>query len=497
MTTSPLYAVIDLGSNSFHMLITRLVEDSVQVVDKVKRKVRLASGLDEKNKLDDAAFARGLECLSFFAERLQDIPAENIRIVATATLRIATNSNEFITQANRILGQEISLLSGEQEAEQIYLGVAHTCCSADHRLVIDIGGASTEIIVGNGFEAQKVTSLNMGCVTFNNQFFNNNQLSLDNFHDALSAAKKLLHPIVCDYQTIGWQSVLGGSGTMQALAEILAAQHLPAIISANFLQDIKIQLLSYHEFDAIEIEGLSTERLPVFASGLAILIAIFKCFNIKSLNLSSGALREGLLYEMLPNMRLVNIRQRTVSSLIHRFHIDEQHSARVKNQVEYLFDQITASTTLTKNCSFYLLLNACDLVETGLLVEYKHHQKHGAYIIKHADLPGFTHAERKFLVAVIELYKGKIDLDLLISQTAVEFTAAKTLLLILRVAVILCHRRTDDVLPNYQAIFEKNNITLFLPEQWLLNHPLILDELFQENLHLETLGFTISIEGTS
>jgi len=497
MTTSPLYAVIDLGSNSFHMLITRLVEDSVQVVDKVKRKVRLASGLNENNKLDDAAFARGLECLSFFAERLQDIPAENIRIVATATLRIATNADEFIVQANRVLGQEIKLLSGEQEAKQIYLGVAHTCCSADHRLVIDIGGASTEIIVGNGFEAQKVTSLNMGCVTFNNNFFNNDQLSLDNFNDAITTAKKLLHPIVCDYQTIGWQSVLGGSGTMQALAEILAAQHLPAIISASFLQDIKIRLLSYHEFSAVEINGLSNERIPVFASGLAILIAIFDSFDIKSLNLSSGALREGLLYEMLPNMRLVNIRQRTISSLIHRFHIDEQQSARVKNQIRNLFDQITPSTTIAKNSSFYLLLNACDLIEVGLLLEYKHHQKHGAYIIKHADLPGFTHAERTFLVAIIELYKGKVDLDLLVNQTAVAFTAAKILLLILRIAVILCHRRADDVLPKYQVRFEKKNMTLFLPEQWLLNHPLILDELLQENINLEALGLTITIEGTS
>lgn len=181
VTALPLYAVIDLGSNSFHMLITRLVADSVQVVDKVKRKVRLASGLDANNHLNHAAFARGLECLSFFAERLQDIPHANIRIVATATLRIATNADDFLKQAQLILGKNINVLSGEQEAEQIYLGVAHTCCSPLDRLVLDIGGASTEIIVGNGFTCKKVTSLNMGCVTLNNLFFPKEQLTKKKF----------------------------------------------------------------------------------------------------------------------------------------------------------------------------------------------------------------------------------------------------------------------------------------------------------------------------
>ena len=208
--STPLYAVIDLGSNSFHMLITRQLANSVQVVDKVKRKVRLASGLSAQNQLSKSAIARGLECLQFFAERLQDIPQENIRIVATATLRIATNRDEFLSKANDILGQPINLLSGKQEAENIYLGVAHTSCGAKQRFVIDIGGASTELILGNGFTTQQVESLNIGCVTFKKQFFTDEKLSTNNFAQAINAAALQIKPLVTSYQKIGWQAVASG-----------------------------------------------------------------------------------------------------------------------------------------------------------------------------------------------------------------------------------------------------------------------------------------------
>ena len=489
----PLFAVIDLGSNSFHMLITRLLEDSVQVVDKVKRKVRLASGLNEDNQLNDDAIARGLECLSFFAERLQDIPEQNIRIVATATLRIATNADDFLKQAIKVLGRNISVLTGEQEAQQIYLGVAHTSCSVDHRLVLDIGGASTEIIVGNCFDAKIVTSLNIGCVTFKKQFFADLTPRQENFTRAIAAAKEQISPLVSAYQTIGWQAVLGGSGTMQALAEILQAQHKPAIITADFLQSIYQELIAFEHFDNIVIQGLTTDRIPVFASGLAILIALFDCFSIKSLQLSSGALREGLLYEMLPNMRQVSIRQRTIASLAERFHIDQQHAKRITAQVQNLFDQLSPWTHLEKDNGYKLLIASCALLEVGLLLEYKQHQKHGAYIINNADLPGFNHTERQLLAAFVQLYKGDINLALLQEQTAVELSIAKFLLIILRLAVILCHRRKDDVLPCYQIELVKNQLNLTLPKAWLTTHPLIVDELKQENLYFKNLNFSLSV----
>ena len=490
----PLFAVIDLGSNSFHMLITRLLEDSVQVVDKVKRKVRLASGLNKNNYLSNAAIARGEECLSFFAERLQDIPEENIRIVATATLRIASNADDFLCRAEKILGQKVSLLTGEQEAKQIYLGVAHTSCSVDHRLVLDIGGASTEIIIGNCFDAEIVTSLDIGCITFKEKYFADEQLSAHNFKQVSLAVKQQLNPLVASYQKIGWQAVLGGSGIMQALAEILHWHNKPSIITAEFLQDIQNQLLDFKHFDAITINGLTSDRIPVFASGLAILMTIFDCFSITSLQLSSGALREGLLYEMLPNMRQLSIRKRTLASLIERFHIDQKHAKRITAQAHNLFDQFSLYTSLKKDNGYKLLTASCALLEIGLLLEYKHHQKHGAYIVKNADLPGFNQAERGLLATFVQLCKGDIDLALLNEQNVVDTETAGYLLIILRLAVILCHRRKDDVLPCYQTKINNKTIQLSLPKSWLTVHPLIVDELKQENKNLQVIGFSLVIQ---
>ena len=495
---SPLYAVIDLGSNSFHMLIARLIADSVQIVDKVKRKVRLASGLNKHNHLDDIAMARGIECLSFFAERLQDIPPENIRVVATATLRIATNADAFLTQAEKILGHKITLLSGQQEAEQIYLGVAHTNCSANKRLVLDIGGASTEIIAGEGFSIKQVCSLNIGCVTFNNLFFNNEEYSLSqhNFLAAINKAKQTIKPLISTYKSTGWQSVLGGSGTMQALGEILAYQHKPAIISLPFLQEIMLKLIACKKTAHIEIPGLSNERKPVIASGVAILIALFESFSLKQLQLSSGAIREGLLYEMLPNMRAIPIRERTINGLISRFHIDENHNKRVLAQAKSLFYMLAKPWQLAEDNNQQLLFSSCLLHEIGLLLEFKGHQKHGAYILQHTDLAGFDQTDRELLVTFVKLYKGDIDIDLLANQSATGYQNACRLLAILRLAIILCRRRRDDVLPCYQCHIDElneGNIILSLPQYWLTNHPLIADELKQEHYYLQQVGLSLTI----
>ena len=496
MSAHPLYAVIDLGSNSFHMLITRLVADSVQVVDKVKRKVRLASGLNSNNELDQAAIKRGLECLSFFSERLQDIPEQNIRIVATATLRIATNADDFLKQANAILSKKITVLSGEQEAKYIYLGVAHTSCGKPNRLVFDIGGASTEIVVGEGFTSRKVLSLNIGCVTYLKNYFNDGLLSEQNFSQAIASAKKEIAPHVEAYKQLGWQIVLGGSGTMQALAEILLHQNHPAIISAEFLTQIKTDLLNCQSLTALNIPGLLVDRKPVFASGIAILIALFDCFHIKQLQLSSGAIREGLLYEMLPNMRALTIRQRTVTSLTEKFHIDTDHAHRVTETVEALFDYCARDWQLERDNSFKLLKTACALHEIGLLLEYKRHQQHGAYIIENADLPGFDQADRQLLAVFVLCYKADIDIERLQKQSATNVKQASQLLVMLRLAVILCRRRNDDVLPHHNCVINGQTIELQLPQPWLNAHPLICDELKQESQHLKNIGFTILVKAS-
>jgi exopolyphosphatase/guanosine-5'-triphosphate,3'-diphosphate pyrophosphatase len=384
--STPLYAVIDLGSNSFHMLITRQLANSVQVVDKVKRKVRLASGLNSQNILSQTAIARGLECLSFFAERLQDIPIENVRIVATATLRIATNRDEFLSKANKILGQKINLLSGKQEAENIFLGVAHTSCGPKQRFVIDIGGASTELILGDGFVTKHVESLNIGCVTFNSLYFADEQLTAENFSQAISAAKKVIAPLVDRFKHTGWKLALSGSGTMQALTEIQRHTHQTTGIDLLFLQTVQQQLINCKTMSEIKIDGLANDRSPVLASGLAILIALFDSFSIDRIQLSSGALREGLLYSMLADNAEVNIRQSTINSLTEKFHIDSQHAKRIQKQATTLFHTYKKPWSLNEHNDLALLSAACDLHEIGLLLEFKQHQQHGSYILQQADL---------------------------------------------------------------------------------------------------------------
>jgi len=297
------FAVIDLGSNSFFLQITQLKNNQLEIVEKVKQKVRLAAGLNSNNELSNEAIIRGLDCLTLFSKYLKGIPLSNIRIVTTATLRIAINRDDFLIQANTILPLKINLLSGEQEAKTIYSGVAHTSqgdCNKK-RLVIDIGGASTELIIGQGFEAKHAISINMGCVSYREKFFSNGFLTESNFTTAISAASNMITPVAEDFLKLGWQSVLGSSGCMQALAEILRDRQQPIIITARFMQEIKQELILCKNIDDIQLSGLRDDRKPVLASGLSILIALFNVLKITELTLSTGALREGLLYEMLPS----------------------------------------------------------------------------------------------------------------------------------------------------------------------------------------------------
>ncbi|QDP02716.1 guanosine-5'-triphosphate,3'-diphosphate pyrophosphatase [Thalassotalea sp. PS06] len=488
----PLYAVIDLGSNSFHMMISRLVADSVQVVDKVKRKVRLASGLNEQGELDSKSMARGWECLSFFAERLQDIPAENIQIVATATLRIAKNAKTFLERAEQILGHKITVISGDEEAKLIYLGVAHTTISQNNRLVIDIGGASTELIVGQGFDPQLMQSLDMGCVTFNQQFFPENIYSEAAFKAANAQAKKVLTPFEHAYRDANWESALGVSGTLQAIMEVLTAQGRLPIINLVKLQELKQQVLACGNLNSLDITGLVNERKPVFASGLAILIALFENLKIDELQLAGGAIREGLLYELLPNMRNVNIRMRTLNGLMARFNIDERQAYRVADIADQACQQLLSTWQFAQHYRS-ILQSACVLHEIGLQLEYKGNKQHAVYILQHADLAGFSTPERLLLCALVGNYKTDVDVTLLNRQTFAPLWSACQLLAILRLSVILSKRRKDDVMPEFSITGVDKTLKLTLPDAWLKQHPLVSAELKQEIIDIAKLDIELSI----
>ena len=368
--SSPLYAAIDLGSNSFHMLVVRHIDGSVQTMAKIKRKVRLAAGLDENNALSLEAMQRGWDCLSLFAERLQDIPTENIRIVGTATLRTATNVDIFLEKANQILGHDIEVISGEEEAATIYKGVAHTSGGSGRRLVVDIGGASTELIIGQGFEAKALTSLKMGCVTWLERHFKDRQLTVTNFNNAILAAKETLQPILEQYTNIGWDVCVGASGTVQALQEIMLAQGMDEVITHAKLKRLQKQAMRADHLEELEIEGLTLERALVFPSGLSILIAIFELLEIDSMTLAGGALREGLVYEMVDELKQDDIRARTIASIQSRYQIDRAYGEQVATLANSLLSQCQPDW-IAEEQGKVLLETAAKLHEIGLTIDFK------------------------------------------------------------------------------------------------------------------------------
>ncbi|MEZ8885784.1 guanosine-5'-triphosphate,3'-diphosphate diphosphatase [Vibrio sp. 10N.222.54.F6] len=488
----PLYAAIDLGSNSFHMLVVRHIDGSVQTMAKIKRKVRLAAGLDENNALSTEAMQRGWDCLSLFAERLQDIPKENIRIVGTATLRTAINVDIFLEKANQILGYDINVISGEEEAATIYKGVAHTSGGSGRRLVVDIGGASTEMIIGEGFSAKALTSLKMGCVTWLERHFKDRQLTATNFNNAIEAAKSTLAPILDSYTDIGWDVCVGASGTVQALQEIMLAQGMDEVITHAKLKRLQKQAMITERLEELEIEGLTLERALVFPSGLSILIAIFELLEIDSMTLAGGALREGLAYEMVDELRQEDIRARTIKSVQSRYQMDVSYGEQVAVVAQTLLDQAGAETWVSEPQAGVLLQTAAKLHEIGLTIDFKKGGEHSAYLLQNLDLPGFTRAQKHYLGELTRRYREQ--LTSLPEQHAISGTSSKRILRILRLAILLTHRRNPALEPEFKLTTNDNNLTLTLSKQWLADNPLTAAELEIESNRQTDIGWPLNIK---
>lgn len=479
MSSTSLYAAIDLGSNSFHMLVVREVAGSIQTLSRIKRKVRLAAGLNSDNALSAEAMERGWQCLRLFAERLQDIPPAQIRVVATATLRLAVNADEFLAKARDILGCPVQVISGEEEARLIYQGVAHTTGGEDQRLVVDIGGASTELVTGTGAQTTSLFSLPMGCVTWLERYFADRNLTKDNFELAENAAREVLRPITDTLNYHGWKVCVGASGTVQALQEIMMAQGMDERITLAKLQQLKQRAIQCGRLEELEIEGLTLERALVFPSGLAILIAIFSELNIRCMTLAGGALREGLVYGMLHLAVDQDIRSRTLRNIQRRFMIDTEQAQRVARLAADLVSQLDSAWEL-EPLSRDLLVSACALHEIGLSVDFKSAPQHAAYLVRNLDLPGFTPAQKKLLATLLLNQTNAVDLSSLHQQNAVKPRVAEHLCRLLRLAILFASRRRDDLLPSVTLTAEDEKLILTLPEGWLENHPLGSEMVEQE-----------------
>ncbi len=493
-TISPMYAAIDLGSNSFHMLVVRHINGSVQTMAKIKRKVRLASGLDENYTLSHEAMQRGWDCLSLFAERLQDIPVKNIRIVGTAALRVATNVDVFLEKANQILGHDINVIEGEEEARMIYQGVAHTSGGNGRRLVVDIGGASTELIIGDGFEAQALTSLKMGCVTWLEGYFKDRALTQSNFDAAIAGAKETLAPILTQYTDLGWQTCVGASGTVQALQEIMLAQGMDEVITLAKLKRLQKQAMQYKHLEELDIDGLTLERALVFPSGLSILIAIFELLDIDSMTLAGGALREGLCYGMIDELQHDEVCQRTIKSVQQRYQLDVDYAQQVTDLSIQLVQQC-GDNWLVEPQALPLLTAATQLHEIGMCIDYKKGGEHSAYLINALDLPGFTRAQKHLLGELLRRYRESFSA--IPTQHAVSDISAQRMLRILRLALILTHRRDVNLAPAVTLSENDDVLSLSINATWLAANPLTRAELEIEADKQSNIGWDLVINAKS
>lgn len=450
-----LLAAIDLGSNSFHLAIARLDFGEVRKVASMSEKVQLAAGLDEDNMLSEEAQVRGLDCLSRFVGRLEAIPATRMRIVATNALRQAVNAKAFITRANDILPKRIEVIAGREEARLIYLGVSHTNASTDKRLVVDIGGGSTELIIGEGFEPINTESIQMGCVAYTQAFFKNGKLKSSYFDEAVSAAQKEILGIVSAYKDTGWDSVAGSSGTIKAVRQILmdmgqTDEH--GTITFDGIKTLKKELFKFKHVDDIDF-NIKTTRKAVLPAGLAILTAVFKSLNIEAMSYSDGALREGVLYDMLGRFKKEDVRDRSVHAMMSRYHVDAKQAMRVADTALEFFNQVQDELGLTEDDADILRWAALQH-ELGLSISHSGFHRHSAYLIEHSDVPGFSQAEQARMAQLVINHRRKLKLGNQDTVAAIGGEGLVYLCLLLRLAVLVHHSRSDDAYPKVTLSME-------------------------------------------
>lgn len=488
-----LVASVDLGSNSFHLIVCRIQDEQLIIVDRLREMVRLAAGIDAEKNLSSDAQQRALDCLTRFGQRLRDLPHFAVRAVGTNTLRSAHNASEFIEQAETCLGHPIEVISGVEEARLIYLGVAQSLAS-DHsrRLVIDIGGGSTELIIGEDFTAQYLESLHMGCVSMTQRFFADGTISAKMIRRAEIAARLEIEPLTRRFYKNNWQVALGASGTIRAINKVVHneawADH--GITLASLEKLISAMQAAGH-IDTLKLNGLDPERAPVFPGGVMILFAIFKTLGIEVMRVSDGALREGLIHDLLGRIHQEDIRTKSAKAIAQRYHVDLDQAERVRITARRCLEMVSSNWKLDFDDYAQWLDWACTLHEIGLDISHSQYQKHGAYIVEHADLAGFSKQEQKFLAFLINSHRRKFQTKQ--SKILSEYwqKAAPRLAILLRLAVLLNRSRIQST-TDFQLLAKGKTIDLAFPRDWLSDHPLTHADLEQEANYLKLAGYELT-----
>ena len=484
-------AAVDLGSNSFRLEVARVTGDQLYPLDSLKETVRLAGGLAADKQLDETTRTRALDCLQRFGERLRGLSPETVRCVGTSTLRIARNADVFIRQAEAALGHPIEIVAGREEARLIYLGVAHSLpASPDRRLVVDIGGGSTELIIGHGLKPHERESLHMGCVNFSQRFFAGGVIDKAALKAAEVAARVEAEILAKAFSKANWQQAIGSSGSARALREILEQNGWSARgITADGLAQLRAQFIKAGHVDALELPGLSRDRRPVIAGGFAIMAGLFAELGIEQMDVAETAMREGILYDLLGRFHRQDMREVTVDEFMRRYHVDPQQAARVKRAALKLL--VAAGGGDENDVRF--LDWAAGLHEIGLSVSHGGFHRHSGYILENADMPGFSRSDQARLALLARAQRGALAKLPQFSADAVLPDNDRLLVWLLRQAAILCRSRADAPLPDVTVDASSKRFRLTLPEGWLASRPLTQRALEEEAAHWHATGITYTV----
>jgi exopolyphosphatase/guanosine-5'-triphosphate,3'-diphosphate pyrophosphatase len=476
---SDVIAAVDLGSNSFHMVVARYSHGQLVIIDRLREVVRLAAGVGDDGRIDKDVAARALACLERFGQRLRDMHARNVRVVGTNALRISRRKQAFLERARDALGFPIEIVSGMEEARLIYSGVAHNLPNElGRRLVVDIGGGSTEIIIGERYEPLELESLQMGCVSLSQRFFGDGRLSAKRIERARLAARLELEPIQAAFQRRGWERAVGSSGTVRVIADsIREIDPAASNVTPEGLELLLKRLAESGSLRELDLDAVSEERRPVFPGGTVILAEILAALGIAQMRFVEGALRDGLLYDMVGRMTRSDARERTVGSMQRRYHVDIEQAERVEATAMAFLNQLRTAWGLDDPLAELSLKWGARLHEIGLDVAHNGYHRHGAYLLENADMPGFAREEQQLMARLVGSHRRKFTLERLEDLIPPWDRLAIYLIVLLRLAVLLHRGRSTVALPTIELAARGRTLELRFPARWLNEHPLTIADL--------------------
>ncbi len=485
-------AAVDLGSNSFHLQAARVVGDQIYPLDALREPIRLGAGLTRDKRLDEDSQQRALDCLKRFAERLRGFDPHAVRAVGTNTLRVAKNAGGFLKQAQATLGFPIEVVAGREEARLIYVGVSHSLpASKDKRLVVDIGGGSTEFIIGRGFKPLKLESTYMGCVSYSLKYFPGGKVTKAAMKAAELAARNELQTIIAGFAKGNWQHAVGSSGSARALAEILQLNgYAEAGITPGGLERLRSAMIKAGDVARLDLEGLKSDRIPVLPGGLAIMSAALSALEIEDMVVAGGSMRQGILYDLLGRFQHHDMRDITVSQFMQRYHIDSRQARRVASLALTLYRSFTAGTDDVDESAPHYISWAAKLHEIGISVAYSGYHKHSAYIVQNADMPGFSKMEQWRLATLLRAHRRSLKKIFTRDVEVIDWR----MVMALRLAALIYRSRADVALPEIEARVQGHTLRLALDREWLAQNPLTVTALHEEIEDWNAIDYKLDIK---